>query len=102
MSDIVRETEAMIRGMAMGPYQGKKTGEQALLRQLLEIFNPLGAKNVGRIANPSVKYRCRTANVDSRQTSRFVMCSGSVATWAWLYNGRIGNPSYSGFSATLG
>jgi hypothetical protein len=30
---------AMVRGMAMGPYQGKETGEKALLRQLLDPLN---------------------------------------------------------------
>ena len=30
---------AMVGGMAMGPYQGKETGEPALLRELLEHFS---------------------------------------------------------------
>lgn len=30
----------MLTGMAMGPYQGKRTGEAALLRQLMEGFEP--------------------------------------------------------------
>ena len=30
----------MVTGMAMGPYAGKQTGESALLRSLLERFNP--------------------------------------------------------------
>jgi hypothetical protein len=30
----------MLKDMAMGPYTGKKTGETALLRQLLERFEP--------------------------------------------------------------
>jgi hypothetical protein len=29
---------AMVQGMAMGPYQGKETGESALLRELLDHF----------------------------------------------------------------
>jgi hypothetical protein len=31
---------AMVSGMAMGPYSGKKTGETALLRQLFQQFKP--------------------------------------------------------------
>ncbi len=30
----------MLKGMALGPYAGKKTGEMALLRQLLDGFQP--------------------------------------------------------------
>ena len=31
---------AMVKGMAMGPYAGKETGETALLRELLDRFEP--------------------------------------------------------------
>jgi hypothetical protein len=30
----------MLQGMAMGPFQGKETGELALLRELLDLFDP--------------------------------------------------------------
>ena len=37
---VISLATAMVGGMSMGPYQGKETGEQALLRELLDGFEP--------------------------------------------------------------
>jgi hypothetical protein len=58
-------------------------------------------KNVGRIANPSLKYRAIPIEVGGRQISRFVMSGREAENWIWHGNRRIGNPSYEEVYATL-
>ena len=63
---------------------------------------PMVAEKVGRIANPSEKYRCETEKVDGRQIARTVMSTHRAANRVSVRLGRIGNPSYQEVYATLG
>jgi hypothetical protein len=59
-------------------------------------------KNVGRIANPSLKYRAIPIEVEGRWISRFVMSGHEAENGIWPGNRRIGNPSYEEVYVTSG